>query len=71
MKFRRQTCVANEYPSLVDNFIDSIYVVSMKEDYSAHLRDHFLTDDAMFKNCTPRVLDGETDEVFKFTVDEW
>ena len=55
----------------MDNFIDSIYVVSMKEDYSAHLRDHFLTNDAMFKNCTPRVLDGETDEVFKFTVDEW
>ena len=68
LKFRRQTCVAQDYPSLKTDFIDSIYVVSKKDDYNEHLETKF-ADNEMFKNCKPR---GPVDEeYFKFTVDEW
>jgi len=64
-----QTCVAQDYPSLKTDFIESLYVVSKKDDYNENLETKF-DNNEMFENCKPKKLNDEDVFKFKFTVDE-
>lgn len=66
-----EQCVRDEYPNLVDNFAESIYVVSKEADHSTQLKSVMEDDTDMFSKCTPTGSFDGNDLQIKFNVDQW